>query len=107
MLSQTEGRVSLALQAYITHQLPSLRATADAYDVPFETLRERHLGVLPRAQTLANSQKLNNSEEEILIRKILQLSEEGFPPQRAIVEAMANTMLNTKQPSSPQTVSKN
>ena len=107
MPSQTEGRVSLALQAYISHQLPSLRATADAYNVPFETLRERHLGVLPRAQTLANSRKLNNSEEEILIRKILQLSEEGFPPQRAIVEAMANTMLNTKQPSSPQTVGKN
>jgi hypothetical protein len=107
MPSQTEGRVSLALQAYISHQLPSLRATADAYDVPFETLRERHLRVLPRAQTLANSRKLNNSEEEILIRKILQLSEEGFPPQRAIVEAMANTMLNTKQPSSPQTVGKN
>ena len=93
MLSQTEGRVSLALQAYITHQLLSLRAIANAYDVPFETLRERHLGVLPRAQTLANSRKLNNSEEEILIRKILQLSEEGFPPQRAIVEEIANIML--------------
>ena len=80
MPSQTEGRVSLALQAYISHQLPSLRATADACDVPFETLRKRHLRVLLRAQTLANSRKLNNSEEEILIRKILQLSEEGFPP---------------------------
>jgi hypothetical protein len=60
MPSRIEGRVSLALQAYTSHQLPSLRATADAYDVPFETLRERHLGVLPRAQTLANSRKLNN-----------------------------------------------
>jgi hypothetical protein len=71
MPSQTEGRVSLALQAYISYQLPSLRAIANAYNVLFETLRERHLRVLLRAQTLTNSRKLNNSEEEILIRKIL------------------------------------
>lgn len=80
MPSQTEGHVSLALQAHINYQLPSLRAIADAYDVLFETLRERHLGVLSRAQTLANSRKFSNNEEEVLIRKILQLSKEGFPP---------------------------
>lgn len=104
MPSQTEGRVSLALQAYIRHQLPSLRAAANAYDVPFETLRERHLGVLPRAQTTANLRKLTNNEEQVLIRKVLQLSAEGFPPQRVIVEEIANTMLRTKNPSSPQAV---
>ena len=39
MPSETEGRISLALQAYIGHQLPSLRAVAHAYDVLFSTLR--------------------------------------------------------------------
>jgi hypothetical protein len=104
MPSQTEGRVSLALQAYISKQLPSLRSAAYTYDVPFETLRTRHLGVLPRATTPANSRKFTNDEEQLLLRKILQLSADGFPPQRTIVEEMANTMLDTKNPASPQKV---
>jgi hypothetical protein len=104
MPSTTEGRVSLALQAYNSQQLPSLRAIASAYDVPFETLRRRHSGTQSRADTTANSRKFSNNEEQVLLRKILQLSAEGFPPQRTIVEDMANTMLHTKNPSSPQRV---
>jgi len=107
MPSETEGRISLALQAYISNQIPSLRATANAYDVPFATLRERHLGVFPRKETTPNSRKFTNSEEEVLLRKILQLSADGFPPQRAIVEEMANTMLQTKNPARSQTVGTN
>ena len=101
MQSQTKGRVSLALQAYICHQVPSLRAAAKAYDVPLETLRRQHLCVPSRTETLANSRKFNNSEEQLLVQKILQLSDQGFPPQRAIVEDMANTMLQSKQLSRP------
>ena len=71
MPSETEGRISLALQAYIGHQLPSLRAAAHAYDVPFPTLRIRHLGVPLRADTTVNSRKLSNNEEQILLQKIL------------------------------------
>jgi hypothetical protein len=96
MPSKIEGRKSLALQAFNTHQFPSLRATAHTYDVPFESLRRGRLGVLPRAATPTNSQKLTNDEEQFLLRKIVQLSTDGFLPQRAIVEEMANTMLHTK-----------
>jgi hypothetical protein len=99
MPSETEGRITLALQAYISNQTPSLRATANTYDVPFETLRERHLGVLPRKETTPNSRKFTNNEEQVLLQKVLQLSADGFPPQRAIVEEMANTMLQVKNPS--------
>jgi hypothetical protein len=104
MPSKTEGRIALALQAYNNNHFTSLRATAETYEVPFETLRTRHLGVLPRAAIPANSRKFTNDEEQILLRKILQLSADGFPPQRAIVEEMANTMLDTKNPASPQKV---
>lgn len=104
MPSKTEGRIALALQAYNNNHFTSLRAAAQTYEVPFETLRTRHLGVLPRAATPANSRKFTNDEEQILLRKILQLSTDGFPPQRAIVEEMANTMLDTKNPASPQKV---
>jgi hypothetical protein len=48
MSSETEGRISLALQAYISNQTLSLRATANIHDVPFATLRGRHLRVLSR-----------------------------------------------------------
>ena len=71
MSSQTEGRVSLALQAYITHQIPSLRTAAATYDVPYTTLYRRHTGVLLRADVLANSRKFTNNEEQLLLRKIL------------------------------------
>jgi hypothetical protein len=104
MPSELEGRVSLALQAYISNQISSLRATANAYDVPFETLCRRHLRVLSRKETTPNSRKLTNNEEQVLLRKVLQLSADGFPPQRAIVEEMANTMLQTKNLACPQTV---
>jgi hypothetical protein len=50
------------------------------------------------------TRKLSNNEEQLLLRKILQLSADGFPPQRAIVEEMANTMLRTKNPAQPQRV---
>ena len=101
MPCETEGRISLALQAYISNQIPSLRATANTYDVLFETLRERHLGVPSRKETTPNSRKFTNNEEQVLFRKILQLSADGFPPQRAIVGKMANTTLQTKNPSRP------
>ena len=71
MPSETEGRISLALQAYISNQIPSLRAIANAYDVPFITLRERHLRVLLRKETTPNSRKFSNNKEEVLLRKIL------------------------------------
>ena len=80
MPSKLEGRISLALQAYISNQISSLRATANVYDVPFETLRRRHLRVLSRKETTPNSRKFTINEEQVLLRKVLQLSTDGFPP---------------------------
>jgi hypothetical protein len=81
MHSKTEGRVSLALEAYNSHQITSLRAATNTYDVTFETVRARHLGVFLQADTTANSRKLSNNEEQVLLLKVLQLSADGFPPQ--------------------------
>jgi len=80
MPSELEERISLALQAYISNQISSLRVTANAYDVPFETLRRRHLRVLSRKETTPNSRKFTINEEQVLLRKVLQLSTDGFPP---------------------------
>jgi hypothetical protein len=67
MPSETEGRIALALQAYISNQTLSFRATANIYDVPFVTLCERHLGVLLRKETIPNSRKFTNNEEQVLL----------------------------------------
>ena len=104
MPSQNEGRLSLALQAYRDRKFTSIRATAKAYDVNYETLRLRHHGIPARAETTTNSRKLTNLEEEVLLQKILDLVTQGHHPRRVVVEEMANTMLHTKNPSQPQRV---
>jgi hypothetical protein len=68
MPSQIERSVSLALQAYATHQIASLRSAATTYDLLYTTLHGRHTGVLSRADTTAKSRKLTNDEEQILLR---------------------------------------
>ena len=101
MPSQNEGRISLALQAYNSNQVSSLRAAASTYDVPLTTLRERRTGILPRAIAPANSRKFTLEEEQIILQQVLQRSAEGLPLQRVAVEEIANTMLRTKNPSRP------
>jgi hypothetical protein len=50
---------------------------------------------------------LTNDEEQVLLRKILQLSADGSPSQRRNVQEMANIMLRTKNPANPRTVGVN
>jgi hypothetical protein len=71
MPSETEGCISLALQAYISNQIPSLQAMANAYDVPFATLCKRHLRVLLRKETTPHSRKFTNNKEQVLLWKVL------------------------------------
>jgi len=71
MASQTEGRLSLALQAYNNSDFRSLRAVAIAYDVPPRTLERRHQGILPQSETRPKSSKLTVAEEELLLQRIL------------------------------------
>jgi len=106
MHSEIEGRLTLALHAYTSHQFPSLRAAAKAYDVPTSTLHTRYRGTPPKALTLANSRLFTNDEEEVILERIFQLCDHGHPPQCTIVEDIANTLLRTKQPSHPQKVGK-
>ena len=93
MPSQTEGRLSLALEAYHRRMFTSLRSAAKAYDVPFKTLYDRYYGILARAQTTANSRKLTETDEALLLQKVLDLVTQGLHPQCIIVEEMANTIL--------------
>jgi hypothetical protein len=53
-------------------------------------------GIPPRRDILANSQKLTDLEELVLVQHILDLAAKGFPPRMSIVEDIANRLLATR-----------
>jgi hypothetical protein len=56
-------------------------------------------GVNSRRDIPANSRKLTDLEESVLVQHILDLAAKGFPSRLCIVEDMANRLLATrKQP---------
>ena len=105
--SQIEGRISLALNAFLKGQFKSLRAAAHSYDVSHHTLTNRYHGTLSRRESQPNSQKLTSTKEEILLQHILDLDTQGFSPQVSIIREIANLILANRDASHPQTVGKN
>jgi hypothetical protein len=53
-------------------------------------------GQTPRNETRSNCHKLNELEEETLVRYILDLNLRGFVPRLASVEDMANYILESR-----------
>jgi hypothetical protein len=85
-----EGRIDLALQIYHLRQFQSLRRAAAAFEVSFITLTRRHNGIVNRLAVTPNGQKLTLTEEQTIIRYILDLDARGFPPRKCEVKDMAN-----------------
>lgn len=69
---------------------------AKAFDVSFETLRQRSLGRLVKSEKRLAACKLTQTEEELLVQRITDLIHDGFPPQTAIVRDTANLILKTR-----------
>ena len=91
-----ESRIILALQAMQNDPKLSARAAGKIYSVSHEKLSRRRRGMQPRRDIIANSRKLTNLEESVLVQYILDLATKGFPPQLSIVEDMANRLLATR-----------
>jgi len=72
------------------------RAAARIYSVDHRKLGRRLHGMRPRRDMVANSRKLNDLEESVLIQYILDLAAKGFPPRLSIVGDMANRLLATR-----------
>src|SRR3954463_16774635 len=75
--AKQEGRIELALQAYKDGQFQSLRRAANAYNVCQRALTRRYNGTLTRANTRPSGQKLSATEEQTIIRYILNLDSRG------------------------------
>lgn len=91
--SNQEGRIELALHAYQSHQISSLRRAAAAYSIPKSTLSDRINGITPHTNRRPGMAKLTATEEQTLIQYILDLDSRGFAPRLTEVEDMANKLL--------------
>src|SRR6266700_479668 len=92
-LVNQEGRIDLAISAYKNGQIPSISEAARTFEVPRTTLHYRIQG---RVTSTAKNQKqhqLTPSEEESLVKWILDLDKRGRPPRHAYVQSMANHIL--------------
>jgi hypothetical protein len=95
-MSQTEGRITLALQAYQQGRFSSLRAAARAYDVPHTTLTRRYRGTTSRSDSTSPNLKLTTVEESILVNWILSIDTRGMPPTQVLVQQMAEILLKER-----------
>lgn len=88
-----EAQVQLALLAMQNNKKLSARAAGRIYNVDHEKLSRRRRGMQSRRETPANSKKLTNLEESVIVQYILDLDSKGFPPRLSGVEDMANRLL--------------
>ena len=91
-----EARIILAIEALQTSKSLNRRSASILYKVPYSTLTDRMAGRPSRRETKANSLKLTELEEEVIIRNILDMDARGFAPRPASVEDMANYILESR-----------
>ena len=87
-----EARILLAIQAIRTNQEMSIRCTAKTYDVPQTTLRDRMKDCVSKVEERNARHNLTPTEEEILVRYILDLDSRGFPSRINDVRDMADLL---------------
>ena len=64
--AKQEGRILLAIQAFKTQEISSIREAARRFNTPKATLRRRLYSVQNRAISRANNYKLTETKEESL-----------------------------------------
>jgi hypothetical protein len=93
----TEADVQLAIFDIKAQRVRSVNQAADIYNVPRKTLSDRHAGKRMRRDCEANSKRLTKLEEEAIVQRILELSEQGLAPPRSYVREMADKLLRARQ----------
>ena len=88
-----EGRLDLALQAYLRNEFRTPTAAAKVYDVPRTTLIRRIKGIQQQRGSIATNRLLTPTEEASLLQWILSMDRRGMPPRIAIVHEMARLLV--------------
>jgi len=92
-MSNTEGRIALALHVYQKGTFRSVRALAYTYEISYTTLMHRSRGISARSVSLPTNCKLTMTEETTLVQWILDMEKRGMPPTKAFVYQMAELLL--------------
>ena len=89
-----ESQLLLAIQAIKNDPSLSHRKIAKIYNVSRTTLAQRLRGRQSSRDIMPNSRKMTDIEESVIVRYILELDSQGFPPRLSHVEDMANRLLD-------------
>jgi DDE superfamily endonuclease len=91
-----ENKLNLAIQALKNNPKLKVYTASKIYKVDHRKLGERLRGVPPRRAIVANSRKMIDLEESVVIEHILDLAAKGFPLRLCVVEDMANRIIATR-----------
>jgi hypothetical protein len=92
-MSNTEGRIVLALHAHQHGHIKSLRMAASTYSIPRTILSRRSHGTPAQVNFLPTNHKLTTTEEYTLVQWILDMDIRGMPPTKDFVHQMAELLL--------------
>jgi hypothetical protein len=93
-LIEQEGRILLAISDLQSGKISKIAQAARIYTIPRTTLRDRLKGIEYKGEKRANNHKLTQSEEESLVKWVLDLDRRGLPPRHSLVRDMANHLLS-------------
>jgi hypothetical protein len=91
-----EARIILAMEAIRKDPQLSRRRAARIYEVPETSLRHRMNGRVAKASQRPATHTLTITEEDSIVRYIIDLDSRGFPPRIDSIEDMANLLLTTR-----------
>ncbi|EED11440.1 transposon, putative [Talaromyces stipitatus ATCC 10500] len=92
-LEEQEGRILLAISDLKNGRILRVAQAARIYNIPRMTLQDRLNGTQQRSLVRANHHKLTQSEENSLVKWILDLDRRGLPPRHSLVRDMVNYLL--------------
>jgi hypothetical protein len=84
--------VNLAIEALKQDPKLSQQRAAAIYRVPQKTISNRRAGRPSRANSIANSRALDNNKEQVIVKYILYLVKQGFPPYLLAIANIANSL---------------
>jgi hypothetical protein len=87
-----ESRLILALEALKKDPKLSVQKAATIYEVPESSLCDRRAGEKSRREIPANSRKLTDLEEKVLLERVLDLDTRGFQPRLSDIREMADRL---------------
>jgi hypothetical protein len=88
--------MQMAVSAYKEKKIKSKQKAAGVFGVSRTTLRARLDGRKSRSETRANGHKLTNSEEDVLVKKLLDADKRGFSIRSEFLRQMAETLLRDR-----------